>query len=826
MLSTVNHAPRPSTQIGRFLLRRALGRGAQATVWLAHDPKLDREVALKLRHEPLGADEMDAWLHEARAVSRLRHPHIVPVFEADVHEGRPYMVFEWVPGGSLAERLQRGPMPWREALQMACDVLDALQVAHHAGVVHRDLKPSNILIDAQGLARVMDFGIAARLDARGRAEPQTGPEAGAIVGTPGYIAPEAARGAPPAPAMDVFSLALILVEMLAGHPVRTPEADPAVAMRRAATVPVALPSDLGDRADAHLRAILAEALAHEPAQRTASAQALREALANWLDGIDAGANSTLPMPLDMGAGAPSAGQGTLEFLWRRMRHKSDFPALGEAVARIHRVASDEQANLSSLSNEILKDVALTHKLLRLVNSASFVHAGGGTIGTVSRAVALVGLSGVRNMALSLVLLEHMRDRAHAQALTQEFLRALMAGMLAQGFSQTPLEREEAFIGAMFRNLGRLLVGFYFAEEAQEVRELAARVGESTAAWRVLGVDYETLGCEVVRRWGLPTPLQQVMRLPVGRAPSRPVTEPAERLRWLASAANEVADALLSTDPSQASGRLEALANAYAPALGLQPALVAEAVRQAREQVGDFVQASALVLAADSPVRQWLAAPTTAAPVEDATLALALDATTLPPDALPDPAEPTLRLPQAAQDGALVQALLTAGIADVTQAMVSDQVDLSQVLRMVLETFYRAVGFSRVVFCLRDAKGELLTGRFGVGEGVEAVCQAFRVPLQAPAGRAPDLFTAVCQRGADTLIHDTAAGAIAEALPPWFHQQVRASAFLVLPLVLKQSSFGLIYADLLPPDRLVLGEQVLAQLRTLRNQAVMAFRQLS
>jgi hypothetical protein len=286
---------------------------------------------------------------------------------------------------------------------------------------------------------------------------------------------------------------------------------------------------------------------------------------------------------------------------------------------------------------------------------------------------------------------------------------------------------------MFRNLGRLLVGFYFVEEAQEVRELAARVGESTAAWRVLGVDYETLGCEVVRRWGLPTPLQQVMRLPAGRVPSRPVTEPAERLRWLASAANEVADALLSTDPSQASGRLEALAGGYAAALGLQPAVVAEAVRQAREQVGDFVQASALVLAADSPCASgWW--PTTVAADEDATLALALDATTLPPDALPDPAEPTLRLPQAAQDGALVQALLTAGIADVTQAMVSDQVDLSQVLRMVLETFYRAVGFSRVVFCLRDAKGEQLTGRFGLGEGGGGL-PGFRVPLHPPAGKA-------------------------------------------------------------------------------------------
>ena len=114
---------------------------------------------------------------------------------------------------------------------------------------------------------------------------------------------------------------------------------------------------------------------------------------------------------DAGAGAAS---GTLEFLLRRMRHKSDFPALSDSVLRIQRVATSENESLGSLSDEILKDVALTNKLLRLVNTAHYAQAGGGSVSTVSRAVALVGFAGIRNMALRLVLLEHMQDKAHAQ----------------------------------------------------------------------------------------------------------------------------------------------------------------------------------------------------------------------------------------------------------------------------------------------------------------------------------------------------------------------------------------------------------------------------
>ena len=186
-------------KLGRFELVRVLGQGAQATVWLAHDARLERNVAVKLMRAGAESVEADAsvmqWLHEARSVARLTHPHIVPVFEADVHEGRPYLVFEYVAGPTLAEllRSRSAPMPAREAVSMMIGVLDALQAAHAAKVVHRDLKPSNILVDSAGRARVMDFGIAAR----GVARPAGPGGAHRIVGTPGYISPEAARGEAP-----------------------------------------------------------------------------------------------------------------------------------------------------------------------------------------------------------------------------------------------------------------------------------------------------------------------------------------------------------------------------------------------------------------------------------------------------------------------------------------------------------------------------------------------------------------------------------------------------------------------------------------------------
>ena len=181
----------PPPALGRFELLRVLGRGAQATVWLARDTRLQRQVVIKLLRPVQDQDAamLEPWLREARHVGALAHPFIVPVFEADVQGAQPYIVFEYVPGSTLAEHLaQQGRCTPHDAVALMVDVLDGLHAAHQAGIVHRDLKPYNIMIDAHRHARVMDFGME----------------------------PEVAAGAAPPLVMDVYFAGLVLTDMMTG----------------------------------------------------------------------------------------------------------------------------------------------------------------------------------------------------------------------------------------------------------------------------------------------------------------------------------------------------------------------------------------------------------------------------------------------------------------------------------------------------------------------------------------------------------------------------------------------------------------------------------
>jgi eukaryotic-like serine/threonine-protein kinase len=785
-------------QLGRFKLLSRLGEGAQATVWLAHDPLLDREVAVKLlRPQGVEAGEpgsMDEWLHEARAVSRLTHANIVPVFEADTQGGHSYLVFEYVSGGTLSLRLRSGPrLTAIDAVTLMLGVLDGLTAAHAAGIVHRDLKPSNILIDARGRARVMDFGIAARVTS------SKAPRR--IVGTPGYISPEAAAGAPPHPQMDVFAAAVMLAEMLSGQRLNH-DSDPWRAVQRVQTTDLVLPSGLASDVDDTLRAIVQRGLARSPQTRWPSAGPLRDALAAWLRPV--------ALPVAEAQDAP-----VLDFLLRRMRHKSDFPALSDAIQRIQRLTQSENESLASLSNEILKDVALTQKLLRLVNTAAYRHTGGGGISTVSRAVALIGFAGIRNLALSLVLLERMENKGHAQRLHEDFLRSLMAAFVARELCLSEREAEEAFLGAMLHHLGRTLTEFYFPEEAGTVRRLASpaddglALTEAAASTQVLGMSYEALGLGVARQWGLPESLQRAMRRPGGEAPPKLIEDSAERQRWLARASNDMADLILHTPPEQAHAKVRALAQRHARALGIHAEAFEKAADTARQRLTQMTEALDMRLPQDARAQRLLA-PLTPSAQDSLT---------------PHELTPTLGLDRSEIIGAAVQAiqpseLLAAGIQEITDAMVNS-FQLNAVLRMILETIYRALGLRRVIFCLRDSRGHAMTGRLGVGMDVERLVPLMRVDLtQQP----PDLLAAVCLKGADTLIQDARAANIAARLPSWFKGELQAQSFLLLPLMLKGAPLGLIYADHAKAGAVQLDDRELSLLRTLRNQAVMAFRQ--
>ena len=798
---TLKAAVLPVRELARFQLLRELGRGAQAVVWLAHDPRLDREVAVKLLSAEADESTRQEWLNEARAVSRLKHPNVVPVFEADELDGQSYLVFEYVEGPTLQEVRRKKPsMPAPEAVTLLLGVLDALAAAHELGIVHRDLKPSNILLgrdgegkgDGSGRPRVMDFGIAARV-AQGD---------GRIVGTPGYMSPEAARGEPPHPAMDVFSAGVMLGELLAGAPLMR-ESDPYRAIARVQQEDLLLPASV--KVDATLRGIVQRALARSTAERYDSARSLHTALSAWLTPVQT--------PIDS-----DNSHATLEFLLRRMRHKTDFPALSNSVVRIQRVAMSESESLGSLAEEILKDVSLTNKLLRMVNTVQFSSVSGGGIGTVSRAVALVGFAGIRNMALSVILLEHMGDKGHAALLKEEFLRALMAGTLAGDLTPVAREGEEAFLAAMFQNLGRLLTEYYFPEEALQIRQrlasvtgagptAAARVAE---ARKVLGLSFDDLGAGVAKAWGLPDTLQRSLRAPVGDVPGRTVDRKAdhgvERMRWLARGANALTDAMLGADGDAQTAALSAVAEAYGPALGLQPRDMLQSALGARTRLSHLAQAMGLHVAAGAAARRLLQ-PTAAA---------ASSAGTAPAPATATASDRTVV--SGPQSPGAAQARLRQGLDQLRQAVASQSMRLNEVLHLVLETVQQALDLRCVVFCVREPKSGQLVGRVALGMGSSETRAAFRIAPESAAGT--DLFAAVCAKGADLLVTDAAT--VAKRLPAWYRQHVNAPTFLLLPMLLKGAPIGLIYADKAVAGSIVLGEAELVLLRGLRDQAVAAF----
>jgi len=263
---------------------------------------------------------------------------------------------------------------------------------------------------------------------------------------------------------------------------------------------------------------------------------------------------------------------------------------------------------------------------------------------------------------------------------------------------------------------------------------------------------------------------------------------------------------LLTALGKAFAELERLGARYAPCLGHDRARLGQLAMQARTKLAAMVQALDLTVSRDSLAARLIDMPEPSAEQKDGLGGYALE----PVEGSGGDAPQAVETPMA---------LLAKGVQDVTQAMV-EGLALNDVLRMVLETMYRALGMQRVVLCLKDTAGEQLSGRLGLGHDASRVARLFRVPLQS----SELLFSAVCLKGLDTHIRDASAANVASRLPDWYRRDVHAPAFLLLPMHFKGSPFGLIYADRATVDAARLQEQELALLRTLRNQAVMAFRQ--
>ena len=780
-------------KIDRFEILNELGKGGQGAVYLARDSQLDRLVAIKtLRNLGHKTEQLE---HEARIVSKLQHPNIITLFHSGEYLDSPYLVYAYVEGKTLAQLLkQEKPLLLMRAVEIACGVLEGLAYAHSQDVSHLDIKPSNVMIAKNGTPMVMDFGLAKTANHQ-----QTTIDA-ALSGTPRYMAPELISGKQIAFMADIYSVGAMLYEMVTGEFAVRGENIFEV-LNRAAHEEIIPPSAHNKKVDEKLEAIILTALAKDPNKRYQNALLMKQALQGYLDEAKAAATHS-----------------TMEFLLRRMRSKSDFPALSSVISEINQIVASESDSTSKLVGAILQDFALTHKLLRLVNTASYGQFGG-TINTISKAVVILGFETARNIAMTLVLLEFLQNKAQAAQLKDEIIKSVFAGIVAAQLSdgQNIRDAEEVIVCSMFHNLGSLLATFYFFEESQEISRLVEQgESEEEAAHKVLGLTYPELGLGVARSWNFPPRLLAGMRK-LGGNKIQPAEDELDQMAVTVNLAYELCEIASSTSVKDKPQFLRDLTQRYGDANEVSERQLSAALDSGlgeltlRAGTLGISTANSLLL---KKVRNWCEYSSIDNPPKDE-VANELDGITelgKTSKAHVDDADDMNRPMNP-------DAILGAGIQDVTASLVGE-FNLNDLLQMILETIYRGMGFNRAIIMIRNNKDAMMVAKFGFGPGLEAIIPKFRFPLHF----FPDVFHLSTEKGVDIAIEDIHAPNIADKVPVWYRSTINAPCFMLLPVMVKGKAIALFYADMLEPNSLNMSKQQLSLLRTLRDQAILAIKQ--
>ena len=574
--------PRPRDErlkIGRFIVRRWLGSGLQGKVFQAFDPILEREVAIKWLHPADGAEACASGAveasEEARIASKLEHPNIVPLYDTGVYRGFPYLVFGYVEGTTLRERRDQGTlMPADEALAIFKSVLDAMACAHAHGILHLDLTPSNIMIDAAGVPHIMDFGLAKFV---GAAEARTGD--GSLMGSPRYMSPEHFNGGPLTSRSDVFAMGLILHEMVTGKsPVQAHDLRAIIDTIAKRELDLENMYRLG--LDSRLQAVIWRALRHDPGGRFADAMEMKIAVEGLLQ--------------------PKSGRsshGTVEFLLTRMQRKANFPALSNNLLEINRLTDEtSQASIDTLANVVLRDYAVTNRLLKLANSSFYGRTSAG-VKTVSDAIRLLGMSVIRMTCNGLTYFNAMKskDRKLTDALISSFLSALIGRHFAIRLGRRDLA-EEAFICGMFNRLGKSLAICYFEEEFGEIERLVEKDGleDEAASARILGIGYSELGIAVAARWHFPDTILGSMRCLAPGSLQKSIN-PVELHQQIAAFGNELCELAAHTLADQRLLRLYDFSARFAELMTTTPAELVELMQSAFDKLEEFGPVLGLVL---------------------------------------------------------------------------------------------------------------------------------------------------------------------------------------------------------------------------------------
>ena len=468
-------------------------------------------------------------------------------------------------------------------------------------------------------------------------------------------------------------------------------------------------------------------------------------------------------------------------LLQKVSGDDDMFALGTSVARVVEMASSEDQGTHDLAYYVLSDVALTQRILRLSNTATYRTASGTMVTTISRAISLLGFDNVKTTALALLLVDALSNSEHAQSVRVELENALCASLVGREMARhsSYSGAEEASIAALFKNLGPLLVASHEHERYREIQALFGS-GKHTlgqASQMILGCSYDALSEAVMAEWKIP---DQIVRA-LGALPPGVQKAAASRAEWMkqvASFSAEVSQLLARSANPAATPDARALLARYGVALGVDGDQMEDLFNTVQGEMTSLLQSM------NMQPRPKVEEPVDAGGLPNVLLLATMDAGETAVDAFYPSGKPYN-----------ARELLLAGVQDVTQMRANGDAKLNDVILAVLETLYTSMGFRFATVCLKDPRSGQFRARVAFGEDKQARQAGFVFPTTGPR----DLFYLSMENDADLMIADASSIKIRDLLPTWHRNLLPdARSFIVLPLVVGKVQLGLFYADRLDP----------------------------
>ena len=772
--------------IGRFELIRELGKGAQGIVYLAKDLKLNREVAVKtLLHKSKDSDQI---INEARNVSALQHPNIIPLYEIGMHEQRPFLVYPYVQGKTLRDYLNKNEkLTVIEATKIISAVLDGLAHAHEKGIIHRDLNPSNILLDENDNPRIMDFGISTFA---GHNTSDTD-----IVGTINYMAPEQLNNSPTGPWSDVFSVGVMLFEMLTGHCLFKAK-NSMVSIYKILNDNILPPSSRNKVIDKELDRIVLKALSKDKESRFKNASEMKDALDHYND-EETREITVVPVSTDQQAAKE---QATLMMLKRSMSKNSEFPVMGNSIAGIMQL-TDGQGCAEKMAEIILRDQSLSGKILSLVNSSSYGQFGG-EIKTISRAVVILGLTQVQSLSISIMVFEKLNNGPMAETLKSNACQSFLSAIFAKNLTKKSktINPEEAFLASMFHNLGRQITIYFLPDEYNDILNLVIDKGinEDMASKRILGLNFASIGQYIASEWQLPENIIQGIQPKPYKITQRP-TASKDYLAQLAALTNEIVEAAACGNNEKAEKELKKIIHRYKISFSLTYEKLTQILEYLFKELINYCEVLGINQNKNTFCRNFISFSNHDYNFED-------------------DGEYEETAANSENRKGFHESILTYGIAKIT-GMLFKQYELNDLFNVFVNTIHRGLDCEHVIVFLKDPVNGEMKAQYGAGKDMTTVFKRFHFH----SNNDDDIFNQSMKDQKDLFIPEVAHSALLNKIPDWCKKTTLPKNLLLFPIISNKACIGLLYID----NARVLStksRQAFDYIDILRRQAAVALKQ--